>query len=234
MARHTDDARDARVERRRAAAQRVERQRRGHIRRVRRISASRSASASSASIACVPFSSARPSLASSASGAIPRAAHRFAARKSCDPRKSPRPRRSPPAPDARAAPDRPTRPPSLATESRDAPRDSAWRTAFPPPPGRTPEKPFASALARSTSIARVSGSLERRADAARVAAHQIHLQLANFLARDAHGRHFPESSVYAVDGASESITRSITAREAFIRSRARAEISTSARSNTTL
>ena len=51
--------------------------------------------------------------------------------------------------------------------------------------GRTPEKPLARALARSAIMARVAGSLSGVADAAGVAANQIDLQLADFVAGNA-------------------------------------------------
>ena len=197
------------------------------------ISASRSASASSASIACVPFSSARPSLASSASGAISARLHRFARRASCGLEKSPRLRRSPPARDARAARDRPTRPPSLATES----------------PGCTPLVQHCAQRFRHDR-AHAGKSLGDGVGAQRQHRARFVLRSA---ARPRRTRGCAPDSPAARDSARAkcapkpffrsrcsrrkrprpiAISRSITAREAFMRSRAAGDISTCACSST--
>ena len=100
--------------------------------------------------------------------------------------------------------------------------------------GRTPEKPLAMALARSASIARVSRSLKgaptpqawlrtRFTCSARICSREIRTEAI-----------FPKPVLTPYTAASDSIRRSTTARERFMRSRACGDSSTCAPSSTTL
>ena len=93
-------------------------------------------------------------------------------------------RRSATARDARAARDRRSRRRSPAPAPADTARRSASRRAARRDRGARRRYPFAITFARSSIIARTSRSGSSGADAGRVAAHEVHLQLGEPLRRD--------------------------------------------------
>ena len=164
--------------------------RRGSGRRPRRrLRASRQASASArpptAVMSCVPLMRARPSFASSTTRREPGGAQRLGRRLAAARRARTRPRRRARAPGGRAAPGRRWRRPSpgagttgmhAAVEHRDEPLERLEPHAR--------EALGQHVRAQQHERARL-GLAERLADARGVAAHQVQLQLAQLLARDA-------------------------------------------------
>ena len=108
-------------------------------------------------------------------------------------------RRSGRARGARAAPGRRSRRPIRATARPDGRAWLSRSTSSSSVSSRMPENPLASTLARSAIVARTTGTGQRLADAGRMAAQQIDLQLGERVVRDAHVGEVAEAGVDAVD-----------------------------------